>query len=70
MLTRMGAQFKKHINWDDLATSGKKHLFQLQINLKKFEETCCCMGSREKYLFHFEVIFSRIWLCYACIYKD
>ena len=38
MLTSMGAQFKKHINWDDLATSGWKHLFPMQSNLKKFEE--------------------------------
>ena len=38
MLTSMGAQFKKHINWDDLATSGWKHLFPMQSNLKKFKE--------------------------------
>ena len=34
----MGAQFIKHIIWDDLATSGWKHLFPMQSNLKKFEE--------------------------------
>ena len=34
----MGAQFIKHINWDDLATSSWKHLFQKQSNFKKFEE--------------------------------
>ena len=37
-LTSMGAQFIKHIIWDDLATSGWKHLFPMQSNLKKFEE--------------------------------
>ena len=36
--TSMGAQFMKHIIWDDLATSGWKHLFPMQSNLKKFEE--------------------------------
>ena len=34
----MGAQLIKHIIWDDLATSGWKHLFPMQSNLKKFEE--------------------------------
>ena len=34
----MGAQFIKHIIWDDLATSGWKHLFPMQSNFKKFEE--------------------------------
>ena len=34
----MGAQIIKHINWDDLATSGWKHLFPKQSNFKKFEE--------------------------------
>ena len=34
----MGAQFIKHKNWDDLATSGWKHLFSMQSNFKKFEE--------------------------------
>ena len=38
MWTSMGAQFIKHINWDDLATSGWKHLFPMQSNSKKFEE--------------------------------
>ena len=36
--TSMGAQIIKHINWDDLATSGWKHLFPKQSNFKKFEE--------------------------------
>ena len=34
----MGAQFIKHKNWDDLATSDWKHLFSMQSNFKKFEE--------------------------------
>ena len=34
----MGAQFIKHIIWDDLATSGWKHLFPMQSNLEKFVE--------------------------------
>ena len=34
----MSAKFIKHIIWDDLATSGWKHLFPMQSNLKKFEE--------------------------------
>ena len=38
MWTSMGAQFIKHKNWDDLATSDWKHLFSMQSNFKKFEE--------------------------------
>ena len=34
----MGAQFIKHIIWVDLVTSGWKHLFPIQSNLKKYEE--------------------------------
>ena len=34
----MGAHFIKHINWDDMATSGWKHLFPKQSNfLKKYK---------------------------------
>ena len=36
--TSMGAQFIKHINWNDLATSGWRHLFPKQSNFKKLEE--------------------------------
>ena len=38
MWTSMGAQFVKHKNLDDLATSGWKHLYSMQSNFKKFEE--------------------------------
>jgi len=34
----MGAQLIKHINWDDLTTSGWKHPFPKQSNFKTFEE--------------------------------
>jgi len=36
--TSMGAQLIKHINWDDLTTSGWKHPFPKQSNFKTFEE--------------------------------
>ena len=39
MCSSMGAQFIKHISWDHLATSGWRHLFPMQSNQEKFEET-------------------------------